>query len=114
MVAGHARPEAQRHFTDDEIQSLVQGLLSDESDPETGILKRIGDRAVPFLVAALDDPKLHVVHRSARGMKPGHFLATSPIERVVDVLWDHRPADAVPALTRLILHEDSNIRSEAV
>ena len=68
-------------------------------------LKLAGQRAVPALLGALDEPQLH------KSESP--FGTISPLCRVLRILETIRPREAIGAVTKLIEHEDEDVRKEA-
>lgn len=98
-------------LSDVKIQKMVDGLFV-RKDKNFNIdrLKRVGVRAVPMLVAAIENPKT----ASTKFGNSGHaFDNKSPFERIVDVLEPIGPADAALPLAKYIDHEDDHFRKHA-
>src|SRR5262249_29947667 len=84
------------------------GLLEVETDHATlRKLQLLGERAVPALLAALQDPRFH------RGKKTDVWHERLPLEKVLDLLEPFAPPEAVPVLAPLIKHKDDNFRKIA-
>ena len=95
----------------DEIQQMVDRLfVQEDEDFNLDQLRLVGTKAVPMLIAALEDPKT----RSAKFNDGGHVLdAKSPFERMVDLLEPLGPAEAAVSVAKYIDHEDDHFRKYA-
>ncbi|MEX0717236.1 MAG: DUF4375 domain-containing protein [Planctomycetaceae bacterium] len=95
----------------DEIQQMVDRLfVQKDEDFNFDRLKLVGEKAVPALIKALDDPKT----TSTQFGDGGHALdANSPFERIVDLLDPIGPADAARPLATYTEHEDDHFRKHA-
>lgn len=95
-------------ISDDEIQKMVDRLfVRDDDDFNMDRLKLIGSKAVPFMIAALENSKRASTHFVGRG----HALdATSPFQRIVELLSPIGPPETAGPLIRYIDHEDDRIR----
>ena len=95
-------------FSDSDIQEWINRLFIEEEDPVSKRrIELLRTDALPFLVKALEDPRIGVV-KFAQSNRA--FTARSPLERIVLLLSRLRAYDAVPALVRLMEHRDSHFR----
>jgi HEAT repeat protein len=91
-----------------DIQALVERLLEVETDRfTTRRLQLLGDRAVPALLAALNDP------RFLRDKKTDSWVERLPLEKVLDLLEPFAPPEAVPSLALLMKNKDAKFRKIA-
>lgn len=94
--------------SDREITRLVDGLLRDRPGYfGHEKFKRLGRRAVPFLLRALGDPRFATTKSI-----PG-WNEYTPVEEIVDLLQPFAPPESLFPLTRLVNHPDENVRSAA-
>jgi hypothetical protein len=95
-------------LTNDDLWLLVEQLL-DEKCPRVVMerLKHQTRRALPYLLAALKDPRYH--------KESGEFLGRSmrPLHQVMELLRPLAPPEAVSALVPLVRHPDPEFRKEA-
>lgn len=98
-------------ISDDEIQQMVDRLfVQKDEDFNFDRLKLVGVKAVPMLIAAIENPKT----ASTQFGDGGHALdANSPFERIVDLLEPIGSADTALPLAKYIDHEDDHFRKHA-
>jgi hypothetical protein len=73
-------------------------------------LKLVGDRAVPFLIRALQDPRTATM-TFGKGAPP--LGPQSPFERICKLLEPMGPPAAAPALASYMSHQDEHFRMQA-
>lgn len=98
-------------ISDVKIKKMVEALfVRKDKNFNVDRLKRLGVRAVPMLVAAIENPKTALTKFGGGG----HALdAKSPFERIVDVLEPIGPAEAALPLAKYLDHEDDHFREQA-
>ena len=94
----------------DEIQKMVDRLfLQKDEDFNLDRLKLVGEKAIPYLVQALERPQA-----SKKFVDVDHVLAPkSPFERIAGLLEPFGHASAVRPLAQYIDHEDDHFRQYA-
>jgi hypothetical protein len=103
-----ARAAAQ--VSDAELKAMVDRLFVDY-DPERANFRTLmaaGDRAVPFLVQALGEPRTQTAV-----FKGTRFDGTSPFDRICSLLSHANSAQAVDPLTQYLQHADPAFRGAA-
>jgi hypothetical protein len=106
-----SRRESAR-YSDADLQRMVDRLFV-QDDPHRanfdGLLYA-DVRPLPFLLKALDDPRTSTTAFSGNDI---YGLGTSPFERICNLLWSLRPAEAAAPLTRYIDHPNPMFRRKA-
>jgi HEAT repeat protein len=91
-----------------EIAALVEQLLDEKPSREhLAVLRVVGERARPALVAVLSDP------RFADHPYSDNILDGTVLKEVLDLLRKFHPPEAVGPLTRLLAHPTSRTRQLA-
>ncbi|MFA8020939.1 DMP19 family protein [Bremerella cremea] len=94
---------------DAEIEAMVEQLFQEEDDNWNVMrLSVVGERAVPFLVKALDDPRIRSQSFEEVTTGYGH----SPLDRIVYLLAPLGPQEAIAPLTKLVDLPDPMLRQE--
>jgi hypothetical protein len=103
--------EASR-LSDADLQSMVGGLFT-QNDPHRanfhGLLYA-GDRAVPFLIKAVNEPRTWTAVFFHEGFD---LYGASPFERICELLHNTAPAGAVSSVARYLKHPDPSFRRQA-
>jgi len=101
---------AKEEFPDSRIQDLVNGLFVPErSDACFEDLKLAGSRAVPFLVAAMRDPRV-----AATAYMPPYGLPdfSAPLFRVGSLLEESGSPEAAAPFLELLNHPEERLRND--
>lgn len=99
--------------TDDELWDLVEQLLGD--DPSVfDKLQESGERAVPSLIKALNDPRFLEHEEGPSGILFKPKEEQSPIEKVFQLIRNSSATEANQSVARLCFHESTVIRNEAL
>jgi len=94
------------------LASMVERLFSKrDTDLSLTILPIVGQRAVPYLIAALDDPRTATVTWEISW--PQGMAGNSPLERICILLEPFAPREAIGPLTRLAQSQNTEIRRVA-
>ncbi len=98
-------------LSDADLQRMVERLFVEDDRDDTYFgLRAAGQRAVPFLIRALDDPRTRTkVFR--RGKYP---VTTSPFQRISNLLRWAGAVGAVKPLTSYLQHPNLEFRRQAV
>lgn len=98
-------------LSDDEIQQMVDRLfVQEDEDFNFDRLKLVGQKAVPMLIAAIENPKTG----STQFGDGGHALdAKSPFARIVNLLEPVSSAETALPLAKYIDHKDDHFRKTA-
>jgi HEAT repeat protein len=92
---------------DSDVETLVQGLFSpDRADECYETLKALAPRAVPYLVAAMKDPRVPAGGATAYGLPDFQ----SPLFRISDLLAESDSPDAAAPFLNLLTHPDVRLR----
>ena len=98
-------------ISDDEIRLMVSKLFNQkDEDFNFERLKLLGEKATPFLIESLSDPRMD---QMTFGDLEHSMDANSPFERVCDLLDPLCPTDAVEPLIRFSSHQDEDFRKLA-
>ena len=98
-------------ISDDEIQKMVDRLYKKtDEDFNFDRLKLVGEKAVPMLIEALENPRTASLTFSDGGHA---FDPKSPFERIVDLLQPIGPASAAKPLATYVQHKDDHFRKYA-
>jgi hypothetical protein len=98
---------------DAQIEELVDGLfVQDDSAHCFERLKTVGDRAIPFLVSALKDPRVPTTAFDPP-IPPGLPNFASPFYRISNLLENSRSADAAAPFVELLSGPDPRFRQDA-
>ncbi len=101
-------PILTKELTDEEIGALVERLFVAElEDSHLELLQRTGQRAVPFLVKALDDPRI------AKRFDTESIGRDAPLSRVCRLVEPFDSAVVRKTLSQYLDHEDEIIRQYA-
>ena len=101
--------EVPEDITNAEIERMVDQLFVPENEGfNIERLGRVGDRAAPFLIEALDDPRVEMKFEKQHALG-----ASSPFERIADLLGQIGSPDAARPLSRFVQHPDEEFRKEA-
>ncbi len=89
---------------------LVERLLlpGEEGDYAARAIEAYGPAIVPSLIAAIDDPRFYEEIAYSRTIS-----TTRPVCAVLSCLRSYPGADAVPAVSALVTHEDYHVRWDA-
>jgi hypothetical protein len=99
-------------YSDAELQQMVDRLFV-QADPDRANFDGLlfaGSRPLPFLLKALDDPRTTTAVFSGSDI---YGLGASPFERICNLLWSLRPAEAVAPLARYLDHRNPMFRRKA-
>jgi len=104
-------------LSDAEIQRRVEALFVD-SDPNREnfrTLDNAGNRILPFLVKALQDPRTQTMRfpRYPESPKAGDFTDRSPLERICGLLTGHPDPQAAKPLAVFVQNPNPEFRGEA-
>jgi HEAT repeat protein len=99
-------------LSDDDIKSMVDRLFTapDGRGDNYRALYAVADRAAPYLVRALDDPRAWNIRPNRNNPK---FWLEAPFERIAGLLRKTAPAAAAKPLRRYVDHPDSWFRGNA-
>jgi HEAT repeat protein len=101
--------EVPEDISDAEVERMVDELFVPENEGfNFERLERVGDRAAPFLIEALDDPRVETKFEKQHALG-----ASSPFERIADLLGQIGSPDAAQPLSRFVQHPDEGFRKEA-
>ena len=95
---------------DREIEEMVERLFVEADDDRNfDRLELVGERAIPFVRRALEDPRA-----CATRFAGGDVLAAeSPFERICALLGPEGAAGSIPTLAALLSHDDAHVRSHS-
>ncbi|MDX1930765.1 MAG: DUF4375 domain-containing protein [Pirellulaceae bacterium] len=98
-------------ISQEDIQKMIDRLFQqDDDDFNADRLKLVGIKAVPLLIAALENPQT----AAAKFGAGGHACdAKSPFERIVRLLEPLAPAEAAKPLAPYVQHTDEHFRKYA-
>jgi hypothetical protein len=92
---------------DSEVESLIQGLFSPpRADECYKALETVAGRAVPHLIAAMNDPRVLATGALAQGLPDFQ----SPLFRISDLLVRSGAPGAAPAFIDLLYHREVRLR----
>src|SRR5690349_11256756 len=99
-------------LSDGDIKSMVDRLFTatDGRGDNYRSLYAVADRAAPYLVRALDDPRAWNIRPNRNNP---NFWLEAPFERIAELLRKTAPAAAAKPLRRYVDHPDSWFRGNA-
>ena len=106
------RKEESARFTDTDLQRMVDRLFVQDDPGRVNFhgLLYAGARPLPFLLKALDDPRMSTIVFDKKGFLP---LEMSPFSRICSLLDYMAPAEAAKPLARYLDHPDPMFRRQA-
>jgi len=107
------RKKESARFTDADLQRMVDRLFVQDDPGRANFhgLLYAGARPLPFLLKALDDPRMSTIVFDKNGFDP---IETSPFGRVCSLLDNLAPVEAAKPLARYLDHPDPKFRCQAV
>ncbi len=98
-------------ISDTEIQQMVDRLfVAEDSDFNYEQLELVGEKAVPFLIEALEDPRTAEIKFQEWSVSSRDL---STFGRICELLEPFGPVDAVKPLIPYVDHEDKDFRKQA-
>jgi hypothetical protein len=106
------RKKESARFTDADLQRMVDQLFVEDDPGRANFhgLLYAGARPLPFLLKALDDPRMSTIVFDKKGFDP---IEMSPFGRICSLLDDLAPAEAAKSLAQYLEHPDPMFRREA-
>ena len=97
------------HLTDEDLRNMVERLYVEDDPGGANYLALVsaGQRAVPYLLRALADPRTQQAGLFNHGL---HQAYTSPFERICNLLAETAPPEAATPLLRYMEHPDNYFR----